>query len=131
MSLSTAKTILRTSYSTHFIVAINKFHTSFPIYLDQRWRAARNLTKNPNTTGPLVTLSDYSFKDNKPVPYASRQLKRIQKHQEYMRKIIKLVGEIDFAVERHSRLLKEKEEQEQKILDSQLKPKGVLPIINE
>lgn len=47
------------------------------------------------------------------------------------RKIIKLVGEIDFAVERHNRLLKEKEEQEQKILDSQLKPKGVLPIINQ
>ncbi|XP_071863557.1 mitochondrial ribosomal protein L52 isoform X2 [Bombus fervidus] len=115
----------------HFTVAINKFHTSFPVYLDQKWRVARNLAKNPNTTGPLITLSDYSFKDNKPVPYGSRQLKRIQKHQEYMRKIVKLVGEIDFAVERHSRLLKEKEEQKQKILDSQLKPKGVLPIINQ
>ncbi|KAF3422018.1 hypothetical protein E2986_09299 [Frieseomelitta varia] len=112
-------------------VCVNKFHISFPTYLNQKWRVAKNLAKNPNSTGPLVTLSDYSFKDNKPVAYGSRQLKRIQKHQDYMRKIIQLVEQVDYAVERHAKLMKEKEEQKQKFLDSQLKPKGVLSITSK
>ncbi|KOX73981.1 39S ribosomal protein L52, mitochondrial [Melipona quadrifasciata] len=131
MSLFTTIIILRTNCCTNLTVCLNKFHTSFPIYLNQKWRAAKNLAKNPNSTGLLVTLSDYSFKNNKPVAYGSRQLKRIQKHQDYMRKIIQLVEQVDYAVERHAKLMKEKEEQKQKFLDSQLKPKGVLSITSK
>ncbi|KAK9294741.1 hypothetical protein QLX08_010728 [Tetragonisca angustula] len=127
----TTKIILRTSYCTNLTACVNKFHISFPIYLDQKWRMTKNLAKNPNSTGPLVTLSDYSFKDNKPVAYGSRQLKRIQKHQDYMRKIIQLVEQVDCAVERHAKLMKEQEEQKQKFLNSQLKPKGVLSITSK
>lgn len=47
------------------------------------------------------------------------------------KRIVKLVGEIDYAVERHANLIKEKEVQEQKILESRLKPKGQLSINNE
>lgn len=47
------------------------------------------------------------------------------------KRIIKLVGEIDYAVERHANLIKEKKAQEQKILESRLKPKGQLLVINK
>lgn len=41
-------------------------------------------------------------------------------------RIIKLVGEIDHAVEKHAKLQKENEQRRQQILDSKLKPKGHL-----
>ncbi|XP_006622204.1 39S ribosomal protein L52, mitochondrial [Apis dorsata] len=91
----------------------------------------KGLSANPNNNGLLVNSSDYSFKNNKPVPYGSGQLERIKKHQDFMKRIIKLVGEIDYAVERHANLIKEKKAQEQKILESRLKPKGQLSIINK
>lgn len=102
-----------------------------------------------------MNSSDYSFKNNKPVPYGLGQFKRIKKHQDFMvllnkflylnfkqnniinkifnlqKRIIKLVDEIDYAVERHANLIKEKKIQEQKILESRLKPKGQLSINNE
>lgn len=114
----------RVNRYAYFITSINRFHTSPTTCLDQGWRKAKGLVTNPNTTGPLLNLQDYSFEDKKPTPYSSGQLRRIQKHQEYARRIIKLVSEVDFAVERYAKLLKEKEEQKQQILDSKLKPKG-------
>nr|XP_012151326.1 PREDICTED: 39S ribosomal protein L52, mitochondrial isoform X2 [Megachile rotundata] len=103
---------------------MNRFHTSSTTCLDQGWRRTKGLVTNPNTAGPLLNSQDYSFEDKRPTPYGSGQLRRIRKHQEYARRIIQLVYEVDFAVERHAKLLKEKEEQRQKILDSKLKPKG-------
>ncbi|CAK9818910.1 39S ribosomal protein L52, mitochondrial [Anthophora plagiata] len=124
MSSLALMTMLRINRHTHLGACVKKFHTSCTIYLDQRWRHMKGLIANPNKMGPLVTLPDYSFKDNRPVPYGSRQLQRIQKHQEFVKKIVKLVGEVDGAVERHAKLTKEKEDQKQQILDNKLKEKG-------
>ncbi|XP_017884194.1 39S ribosomal protein L52, mitochondrial [Ceratina calcarata] len=123
--------IFRAANSRNLAVCANKFHTSV-ICLDLRWRMKKGLAINPNAEGPLLNLPDYSFKDKeKPVPYRARQLGRIQKHQNYMRRIAQLVGEVDHAVEKHARLLKEEEERRQQILDSKLKPKGQKLISSE
>lgn len=114
----------RVNHCAYFITSINRFHTSSTTCISQGWRQVKGLVTNPNAAGPLVNSQDYSFADKRPTPYGSRQLRRMQKHQEYARRIAKLVYEVDYAVERHAKLLKEKEEQRQQILDSKLKPKG-------
>ncbi|XP_076750026.1 mitochondrial ribosomal protein L52 [Xylocopa sonorina] len=131
MSSPIIMSVFRAANSTNLAICNNKFHTSFTIYLNQKWRTEKGLVKNPNSSGPLLNLPDYSYQDNRPVPYGSRQLGRIQKHQDFMRRIVKLVGEVDYAVERHARLTKEQEEQRKQILDSKLKPKGQKLITSE
>lgn len=123
--------VLRAVNSTNLAVHANKFHTSV-ICLDIKWREKKGLVINPNKEGPLLNLPDYSFKNSdKPVPYRSNQFRRIQKHQDYMRKIVQLVGEVDHAVERYARLQREEEERRKQILDSKLKPKGQELITSE
>ncbi|XP_011879513.1 PREDICTED: 39S ribosomal protein L52, mitochondrial [Vollenhovia emeryi] len=124
--ISTARAVLRVEQHINYSIVVKGFHQSCVQYLDQRWRQKRGLTRNPNTFGPLTNLPDYIFKDGKPTPLGVRQKARLDKQREYAAKIIKLVSEIDHAVERHHRL-KEKEKQErQQILDNKLKPKGDL-----
>ncbi|XP_076176808.1 mitochondrial ribosomal protein L52 [Ptiloglossa arizonensis] len=123
--------ILRTTCCTNLVTTVNEYHTSSVTFLNQQWRRTKGLVKNPNSYGPLVNLPDYSFKDNRPVPYGSKQFQRIKKHQEFGKRILKLVGEIDYAVEKHAKLLKQKEETKQQILDGKLKPKGQLLLMNK
>ncbi|XP_029031849.1 39S ribosomal protein L52, mitochondrial [Osmia bicornis bicornis] len=123
--------MFRVNHCTYLVTSVSRFHTSTTTHLNQGWRNAKKFVRNPNTAGPLLTLQDYSFKDNKPTPYGANQLKRMQRHQQYAKKIIQLVSEVDYAVERHAKLLKEKEEQKQQILDSKLKPKGQQLITSE
>nr|XP_033324000.1 39S ribosomal protein L52, mitochondrial [Megalopta genalis] len=118
--------LLHVGRNTNFASITNGFHLSSAQYLDQRRREKKGLPANPNVYGPLITLPDFSYRDNRPSPYGSNQLKRILKHQNYMKRVEKLVGEVDYAVERHSKLLKEKEERKQEILNRKLKPKGQL-----
>lgn len=80
---------------------------------------------HPNSCGPLTDGSDYSFLDGRPTPYGVGQRERILKHQQLTEQIIKLAGEIDFAVERHGNMVQEKNERKQRILDNKLKPKGI------
>ncbi|CAL7948287.1 unnamed protein product [Xylocopa violacea] len=124
MSSPVIMTVFRAANSTNLAICTNKFHTSVATYLDQKWRAEKGLTQNPNSRGPLLNLSDYSYKDNRPIAFSARQFNRIKKHQEFMMQIVKLAGEVDYAVERHARLIKEQEEKKKQILDSKLKPKG-------
>jgi len=97
----------------------------------------------------LTNLPDYTFKDGRPTPLGIRQKARLDKQRGYavcktngllftmksctilysidfQAKIIKLVGEIDYAVERHARLQEKEKEERQKILNNKLKPKGNL-----
>ncbi|XP_043500224.1 39S ribosomal protein L52, mitochondrial [Polistes fuscatus] len=120
-----SKIFARNNYANFYIVN-NEFHTSYINLLKQDWRRNKGLTENPNAFGPLTNKPDYSFLDGKPTPFGVRQKARMIKQREYAAKIHKLVGEIDYAVERHKRLQQEKEEERQKILDSKLKPKGDL-----
>ncbi|XP_044269818.1 39S ribosomal protein L52, mitochondrial [Tribolium madens] len=101
------------------------FGTTQTIHLNQKWRQQRGLPLNPNSCGVLTDGPDYSFLDGRPTPYGVGQKKRIMKNQELTEQIIKLAGEIDFAVERHNKLTQEENNRKQKILDNKLKPKGV------
>ena len=44
----------------------------------------------------------------------------------FQAKIVRLVGEVDHAVERYNRLIKEKQEEQRRIVSSKLKAKGEL-----
>ncbi|XP_012532791.1 39S ribosomal protein L52, mitochondrial [Monomorium pharaonis] len=124
--MSTSRAALRVKQHINYNIVINGFHQSCIQHLDQRWRQKRGLTINPTTFGPLTNLPDYTFKDGRPTPLGIRQKARLDKQRNYAARIIKLVGEIDFAVERHARLQEEKKQERQKILDNKLKPKGDL-----
>ncbi|KAK4876660.1 hypothetical protein RN001_009166 [Aquatica leii] len=93
--------------------------------LDQRWREARGLPMNPNASGVLTDAADYSYLDGRPVPYGTRQKNRIIKQKQITETIIKLSGEIDFAVERHKQLQIDEEQRKQQIISNKLKPKGL------
>ncbi|XP_076289131.1 mitochondrial ribosomal protein L52 [Lasioglossum baleicum] len=120
--------LLRVGRNTNLACIVNGFHTSPAKCLLQEWRKKKALPTNPNCCGPLVSLPDFSYKDNRPTPYGANQLRRIRKHQEYMKRVHKYVTEIDNAVAKHARLLEEKEEKKRQILASKLKPKGQLLI---
>ncbi|KYN34415.1 39S ribosomal protein L52, mitochondrial, partial [Trachymyrmex septentrionalis] len=68
------------------------------------------------------------FKDGRPTPLGVRQKARLDKQRGYAiyAKIVKLVREVDFAVERHARIQEKKKEERQEILNNKLKPKGDL-----
>ncbi|XP_012283326.1 39S ribosomal protein L52, mitochondrial [Orussus abietinus] len=102
----------------------NGFHTTSMRSVDQSWRIKNRLTENPNAFGPLTNMSDYSFKDGRVTPLGVKQLIRLNKHQEYTKRIITLVSQIDYAVKRYDKLQLEENERRQKILESKLKPKG-------
>ncbi|XP_077274560.1 mitochondrial ribosomal protein L52 [Temnothorax americanus] len=124
--ISTIRAVLRVEQHINYNIVVNGFHQSCVQYLNQRWRQKRGLTANPNAFGLLTNLPDYTFKDGRPTPLGIRQKARLDKQRGYAARIIKLVGEVDYAVERHARLQKEKERETQQILDNKLKPKGDL-----
>ncbi|KYN05655.1 PREDICTED: 39S ribosomal protein L52, mitochondrial [Cyphomyrmex costatus] len=124
--ISTARAVLQVERHISYNIAVNGFHQSCVQYLNQRWRQKRGLTANPNTFGLLTNLPDYTFKDGRPTPLGIRQKARLDKQRGYAAKIIKLVGEVDFAVERHARMQEKKKEEREGILKNKLKPKGDL-----
>ncbi|XP_067000229.2 large ribosomal subunit protein mL52 [Anabrus simplex] len=100
------------------------FSTTGVNCLDRIWRRKRGLPENPNTFGPLTNLPDFTYVDGRPTPLGSRQKKRLMKQREYAETIIRMTGEVDFAVERYERLKKEEEERRQTVLKLKLVPKG-------
>ncbi|XP_001601935.1 39S ribosomal protein L52, mitochondrial [Nasonia vitripennis] len=103
---------------------LRDFHVSTATCLNHKWRKERKLPSNPNSFGPLTNLPDYSFQDNRPVPYGTNQKKRIDQQREQFIKIKELTGQIDHAVKRHALLERQEEERRKQILDSKLKEKG-------
>ncbi|GAB1866759.1 Large ribosomal subunit protein mL52 [Camponotus japonicus] len=120
---TTIGTILRVERHLYYNV-VNGLHQSCTRYLNQRWREKRGLTANPNAFSPLTNLPDYTFKDGRPTPLGIRQKARLDKQRNYAARIITLVGEIDYAVERHAKKQKQRIQRRQQILDNKLKPKG-------
>ncbi|KAL3268955.1 hypothetical protein HHI36_008041 [Cryptolaemus montrouzieri] len=92
--------------------------------LIQKWRQDRRLPMNPNTTRVLRDGQDYTFLDGRPTPYGMRHMKRISKQRELAEDIIRLTGEMDFAVTRHNQLKKEEAAKRNTIINSKLKTKG-------
>lgn len=103
---------------------LREFHVSTATCLNHKWRRDRKLPRYLNSFGPLANLPDYSFHDNRPVPYGTNQKKRIDQQRERFLMIKELAGQIDHAVERHALLQRQEEERRKQILDSKLKEKG-------
>uniref|UniRef100_A0A2M4C3K8 Large ribosomal subunit protein mL52 n=1 Tax=Anopheles marajoara TaxID=58244 RepID=A0A2M4C3K8_9DIPT len=86
----------------------------------------KKCVRNPNKSSPLTHLPDYTFMDGRITPYGSNQKKRILQQREIAKQIVTLSKEMDFAVERHSRIEQEVQEAKQKLMREKLKPKGHL-----
>lgn len=103
-----------------------RFISSTPVVnLNQKWRQERGLPLNPNTRGVLTDGPDYTFLDGRLTPYGVGQKERIEMQRQIAEDIIKLSGEIDFAVERHKKLQVEDAKTKENIIRSKLKPKGI------
>ncbi|XP_026825535.1 39S ribosomal protein L52, mitochondrial [Ooceraea biroi] len=122
--VSVAGAIFRVKRHINYGVMVNGFHQFCA--LNHKWRWRQGLTSNPTTFGPLTNLPDYSFKDGRPTPLGTRQKTRMDTQKQYAERIVKLVSEIDYAVDRHARQQEEEKRERQRILDSKLKPKGDL-----
>ncbi|XP_069691893.1 large ribosomal subunit protein mL52 isoform X2 [Periplaneta americana] len=94
--------------------------------IDQKWRRERKLPSNPNTCGVLTDKPDYSYLDGRPSELGMGMKERLDKQREYAKTIFTLSKEMDFAVERHNKLMQEEKEERQRLLDSKLKRKGHL-----
>jgi large subunit ribosomal protein L52 len=115
-------TILKISNTS--LQLIRKFHCNPVMSLNLKWREDNKLPVNPNSFGPLTNLPDYSFTDNRVVPYGIGQKNRIDKQRELLIKMKKLVNEVDNAILKNEQLKLKAEEEKQKILNSKLKKKG-------
>ncbi|KAL1379570.1 hypothetical protein pipiens_014802 [Culex pipiens pipiens] len=87
--------------------------------------AARvRLPRNPNKSGPLTALPDYTFMDGSVTPLGSNQKKRLLQQRDLAAKIVTMSSEMDFALDRYNRIQDEEARQRQALIDSKLKPKG-------
>ncbi|CAG9782084.1 unnamed protein product [Diatraea saccharalis] len=90
----------------------------------KEWRISKGLPVNRNAEGVLLDGPDYTFLDGRPTPLLNKQKVRILKQREYASKIVELCSELDFAKERHQKMLKMAAEERQRVIDNRLKPKG-------
>lgn len=79
---------------------------------------------NPTAYGILTDSPDYTFLDGRLTPTGMNQKDRTAKQREIRDQIIRLSGEIDFAVKRHKNMQLEDRQRKQGIIDKKLKPKG-------
>ncbi|KAK7081346.1 mitochondrial translation [Halocaridina rubra] len=73
--------------------------------------------------GPLIDGPDYTFLDGRPTPLGAGQRRRAIGQVEASEKVIQLMKETKFAIERHQKREKEVKEKRQRIMKSKLKPK--------
>ncbi|CAM1308561.1 Mrpl52 (predicted) [Pycnogonum litorale] len=110
--------------SSIFIFQGHSFHTSVHVSAAKIWREKHGLPRHWNTYGPLVDLPDWSFKDGTPAPLSRKQQKKVEQRKELALEVIKLLKEIDFAVEAKKLTEKEHVETFNTELEEKLKPKG-------
>ncbi|EFX81184.1 hypothetical protein DAPPUDRAFT_303595 [Daphnia pulex] len=100
--------------------------TSYCCLVEEDWRYKNGMPRNPNAYGPLTDGRDFTFVDGRPTPVNSGQRRRLEQNKLHAEKIIQIVKEMNFAVERNRGLKQLKEEKRREILDTKLKPKGHL-----
>ncbi|CAG9857342.1 unnamed protein product [Phyllotreta striolata] len=120
--MQSLKTILQ--LQPGIFVPIRTITTTGRLDLIQKWRQERGLPLNPNKMRVLSETPDYTFLDGRLTPFGSRQRQRISKERSVRDDIVKLTGEIDFAVNRHKKLLEDEENRKKGIIGRKLKPKG-------
>lgn len=101
--------------------------------------------ENPiSAESPLVSLPDFTYMDGRPTPLGVsqesgsppvsqgnfipslqiNQMQRVMKQREYANTIVTQLGELDFAKQRYAKIVQDKANQRQAVLDSKLKEKG-------
>ncbi|XP_055629724.1 39S ribosomal protein L52, mitochondrial [Toxorhynchites rutilus septentrionalis] len=93
---------------------------------NSNWRERKHVSRNPNKSGPLTDLPDYTFLDGKITSLGSNQKKRVVQQRNLVATIVTLSKEMDSALERYERLQQEKEHNMRARAGSKLKPKGHL-----
>lgn len=114
----------KSSILANRIALVRLFTTTPQICLNQKWRKERGLPMNPNASGILTDGADFTYLDGRLTPYNTGQQIRIKQQREIAEKIIRLTGEIDFAVNRHKQMQIDEENRKKDIIDRKLKPKG-------
>ncbi|CAL4213242.1 unnamed protein product, partial [Meganyctiphanes norvegica] len=76
--------------------------------------------------GPLVDGPDYTFVDGRPTPLANHQRRRMNEQRELAVKVLKLMDETQFAIDREQRLNVGERSKREATLAAKLKPKGHL-----
>ncbi|CAG7835630.1 unnamed protein product [Allacma fusca] len=105
-------------------MSVASVHTSGSNCAGQEWRRERQKPLNINRYGAFADLPDYTFLDGRRTPPGPNKVRRALKQQEYAKKIMQYVSEVDFAVERQDRLRRDEQTQREEILARKLKPKG-------
>lgn len=65
---------------------------------------ANGKSRDNTSYGPLIDLPDFSYLDGRPSPLTRRQMERIEEKKQAAKKVYTLLGEIEYAKERHRKL---------------------------
>ncbi|XP_065082510.1 large ribosomal subunit protein mL52 [Ochlerotatus camptorhynchus] len=120
-----AQVTYRGSIAPHYIIRALSSTSTYK-HAGHKWCEKNNLPKNPNKSGPLTDLPDYTFMDGRVTPLGANQKKKLLQQHELATKIVTMSKEMDFALERYNKLQEEKQMEKKSILQSKLKPKGHL-----
>ncbi|XP_078336771.1 large ribosomal subunit protein mL52-like [Crassostrea virginica] len=74
-----------------------------------KWRLENGKAIDNTAYGPLIDLPDFSYLDGRPAPLTKRQVERMEEKKQISKRVYKLLGEINYAKERHRRLTEEKQ----------------------
>lgn len=108
---------LRNINSLNRLRGLVKFSTFGALQIEHKWLESRWV--QPKTNESLLNLPDYTFLDQRPTPYGTRQRRRIEKQKQYTARIIKLTSEIDLAMDLH----KQREAAKQAAIDERISKK--------
>ncbi|XP_062611932.1 large ribosomal subunit protein mL52-like [Saccostrea cucullata] len=93
----------RQSFSTT-ACSLNRFRSQKKLLskgFGAKWRIANGKALDNKKYGPLTDLPDYSFLDGRPAPLTTAQQKRLEDRQQIAARVHELMGELNFAKERH------------------------------
>ncbi|XP_045133561.1 39S ribosomal protein L52, mitochondrial-like isoform X3 [Portunus trituberculatus] len=79
---------------------------------------------NLGAHGPLIDGPDYTFLDGRPTPLRIGQIRRARAQREAATKVVQLMSEVQFAIQREKQLKQEQEDTRQQTIASKLKAKG-------
>lgn len=79
---------------------------------------------NLGAHGPLIDGPDYTFLDGRPTPLRIGQMRRARAQREAATKVIQLMSEVKFAIQREKQLKQEQVDARQQTITGKLKAKG-------
>ncbi|KAG0714805.1 39S ribosomal protein L52, mitochondrial [Chionoecetes opilio] len=87
-------------------------------------RSVGSFKTSMGACGPLIDGADYTFLDGRPTPLRINQMRRAKEQREAAAKVVQLMKETQFAIQREKQTQQEKEAVKQQYLQTKLKAKG-------